>query len=175
MLPQEYLTKARDPDRKHNRTQSEVGEVQGIVSGNFVSGYMDGEGGMGDERQEGTHEVRGGGEVTCHCWAEAAAWNLDSPVPDNVPIGPAGGTWTRSNCSSREEVAGNRVAGGGRSGRIHWPLLRAGVLIVLALASWVEEGLSEKRKPCTIFPSATMYIYLIHYFRMHLLLFTKYE
>ena len=44
-----------------------------------------------------------------HCWAEAAAWNLDSPVPDNVPVGPAGGAWARSNCSGGGEVAGSRV------------------------------------------------------------------
>ena len=46
LLPQEYLTKAREADRKHNLTPVdtvgpverklvELGEVQGIVSGNF--------------------------------------------------------------------------------------------------------------------------------------------
>ena len=46
LLPQEYLTKAREADRKHNLTPAgtvgpverklvELGEVQGIVSGNF--------------------------------------------------------------------------------------------------------------------------------------------
>ena len=30
-------------------------------------------------------------------------------MPSNVSVGPAGGAWARSNCGSREEVAGSRA------------------------------------------------------------------
>ena len=39
-----------------------------------------------------------------------------------------------------------RAAGGGRRGRTHWPLPRAGVPTEPALASWIREWPSEKRK-----------------------------
>ena len=75
----------------------------------LIPGDLQGEGGRGDKRQERTHEVGGGGEVTGHCWVEEETWCFDSQMPDNVSVGPTGGAWARSNCSGGEEVAGSRA------------------------------------------------------------------
>ena len=131
LLPQEYVNKARGADRKHNqipegtigpveRKLVELGEVRGIVSGNFgeVSEHTHAlvaalatcrvrVAGVHIKGKKGTYEDRGGGKVTGYICPEETPRSFDSAVPGTFTLGQAGGIGAGSECGSWEEVAGS--------------------------------------------------------------------
>ena len=107
-LQQEYLVKAREADRVHNNTLAgtvgpverklvELGEVRGIVAGNFggvgtdtlppgLPGHQQSEGGGPLQGEERPPAERGGGKGYSHLCPETPARGPYRPVPE--PVAP---------------------------------------------------------------------------------------
>ena len=131
LLPQEYLNKARGADQTYNqippgevgpveRKLVELGDLKGIVSGNFGEVSEDTlallaalatsrvqVAGKCVKRKKRTPEDRGGREVFGNLCPEAAPGNLDRSVPGLVPSWQTGNSGPRIFGSSWEEVAGS--------------------------------------------------------------------